>query len=769
MSAFISAFKKHSDVDNPMSLSVDKVIGIIRSGGKELAEQIAQIRNRFQAELAISGDLKKAKEAVKPLKDKLPCVTWCGTFSKRGNEHLITHSGWMCADLDNLNGQGPSVRKTLQALPQTGFVFVSPTGGGLKVGFRVPADRAKHSGGFRAVEKLILENAGLQIDTSRKDIAGLCYLSHDPEVYFNPDAIEIEPLPEPVKAQRIHAKGETNLGARQRIAEGILGPIDWQGEAEGLCDCPGKDKHTTGDGAKDCKVYLDRSPSVYCVHTSCNQIVDAVNYKLRSLIGKAERAEVQNDITPSQGQLAQENATTGRTGAANGHSGRQYAFSDLSKISAKAVDWLEEPYLARGEMHFLQGQGGSYKGTLALTWAAEFSQQGEHVLLVLAEDDLAKKVKPLLMAAGADMSFIHPLIIRQGENEDALVLPDDLDQLERAMAEAQAALVVIDPLLSHVSLSVDAYKDQHVKRVLTQIGKMAQRTNTVIVCVHHTKKDTSAGMKMAGMGSIAFYTTARMVLATAKLSEDEIVLEVVKSNIGPEGVRQLLRADIVEVLPGIKVPRLIRAGESPVGVAEALNGERKEKETKALAGAKLILDILEREGEQKQAALFDRVAEETASTPKTIRNKAYFGIIKPGDEGLGLVEVWKDQYQGELMIRRTDAPRPPKLQAVPSNCNLQGYTQGKGYTLGFSQVTDYSSKVTHCITTPKCNRVPPREEIGYTLNGDKTVSAISVTTEPVPSEGRTIEDAQPGNSDQLIKDAMGLFNASPTTQPATAA
>jgi hypothetical protein len=51
------------------------------------------------------------------------------------------------------------------------------------------------------------------------------------------------------------------------------------------------------------------------------------------------------------------------------------------------------------------------------------------LLLVLAEDDVSKKGKPLLRAAGADMDFVYPLTMRSGENEDALLLPDDLDQL----------------------------------------------------------------------------------------------------------------------------------------------------------------------------------------------------------------------------------------------------------------------------------------------------------------------------------------------------
>jgi hypothetical protein len=339
---------------------------------------------------------------------------------------------------------------------------------------------------------------------------------------------------------------------------------------------------------------------------------------------------------------------------------REYTLCDMATVTASAVDWLEEPYLARGEMHFLQGQGGSYKGTLALTCAAEFSQRNENALLVLAEDDLSKKVKPILMAAGAEMDFIHPLSMREGEFDDALVLPNDLDQLEKAIAATRAKFVVIDPVMSHISGALDSYRDHDMKRVLTRIVKLAQQTGAVIVCVHHTKKDTSGGMKMAGVGSIAFYTTARLVLTMAKLSEQEVVLEVVKSNIGPEGARQLIRAETVEVAPGIRVPKLIRAGESPVSVAEAVAGTQKKGETKALTSAMLMLDILEEEGEQPQIELFDRVAKETGSTPGSVRRKAYWNVLMEED----LVEGRKNGFGGEWLVRRTGLDRPQKLRRL---------------------------------------------------------------------------------------------------------
>ena len=340
-------------------VGIDKVIAGIRDG--RWRECIAEIRRETD------------KETASKLKTCLPGITPSGIFSARKNGALVQHSGLLCADLDNLNGELLSAREKLLGSPYLYSLFTSPSGGGLKAFFRVPADGAKHRRSFRAVEKHVKELTGVQVNESCKDPARLCFVSYDPRTYYNPDAIELQPLPEPEKAKSV-SNGEISpdLPLRERIATELLGPMTWSAEKGGhFCQCPGEALHGNATADRHAIVYLGGSPTLKCQHTSCSRIVEAFNTQLRSLLGKAERANVQDRVTPS-GR---------RTGAANGHSDRQYAFCDLSKIGAKAVDWIEEPYLARGEMHFLQGQGGSYKGTLALTWAAEFSRRGENVRL----------------------------------------------------------------------------------------------------------------------------------------------------------------------------------------------------------------------------------------------------------------------------------------------------------------------------------------------------------------------------------------------------
>ena len=170
-------------------IGVDAVLTAIRTGEKTLRGQIEQIRNRFEAELAIAqanveagqnvNPLQVAKLAVSELKKQLPAVMWCGQFSNREQpaaDKLQKHSGLVCGDLDELGEKLPSVREQLQTSPHLFALFLSPSGNGLKAVFRVPADASKHAGSYRAVEKHVRELTGVQIDESGKDIGRLCFL-----------------------------------------------------------------------------------------------------------------------------------------------------------------------------------------------------------------------------------------------------------------------------------------------------------------------------------------------------------------------------------------------------------------------------------------------------------------------------------------------------------------------------------------------------------------------------------------------------------------
>jgi hypothetical protein len=114
-----------------------------------------------------------------------------------------------------------------------------------------------------------------------------------PAVRWNDDAIELAAVVEPAEpsdSPKLLALCEPQLIKQREIAAEIFGDIDWHNAAEGFCTCPGQHLHTTSEGERDCKVFLDQVPTVYCFHDHCRDIVEKVNCELRSRIEKAEHA-----------------------------------------------------------------------------------------------------------------------------------------------------------------------------------------------------------------------------------------------------------------------------------------------------------------------------------------------------------------------------------------------------------------------------------------------------------------------------------------------
>jgi hypothetical protein len=78
-----------------------------------------------------------------------------------------------------------------------------------------------------------------------------------------------------------------NPSIRRAIAESLLGhPLD----ADSFAPCPGRELHNGKTGRRDFQVMLTGAPTGRCFHASCAVAVADFNAKLRSMIGKAEKA-----------------------------------------------------------------------------------------------------------------------------------------------------------------------------------------------------------------------------------------------------------------------------------------------------------------------------------------------------------------------------------------------------------------------------------------------------------------------------------------------
>jgi Protein of unknown function (DUF3987)/VirE N-terminal domain len=320
----VSTFANANDVQ-PKDLDVSVILEIIRGRQGKVKERVERIRNKIETELTQHGDYKKAKTAVAKLKNALPAVTWSARFRTRDKdvpleEKIAAATGRFCGDLDGLHGDLPVVRERILTSPHLVILFVSPSGDGLKTVFRVPADASQHLGSYLAVKRHIADLCGEEIarklDSKSRDITRLCFLSYDPNLYYNPKAVEITPLPEPEKTKHQPADN-LDLSERGHIAEEILGEIDWESETRGYLPCPGKHLHTAADKDHDCRIDLDGAPTLHCFHDSCSGIVAGVNHELRSRIGIDEADLVTADDVET---------------------GKEVRLADSSVVTAKAVE-----------------------------------------------------------------------------------------------------------------------------------------------------------------------------------------------------------------------------------------------------------------------------------------------------------------------------------------------------------------------------------------------------------------------------------------------
>ncbi len=120
------------------------------------------------------------------LKKKLPGVCLSGTFNKRKNEGLKTHSGLIAIDIDGVKNPEEMKKKILSdeiLSPIILAVFVSASGAGLCVVFCIDGER--HLDSFKYFENYFMEKFTIQVDKAAKDIARFRYLSFDPHIYCN--------------------------------------------------------------------------------------------------------------------------------------------------------------------------------------------------------------------------------------------------------------------------------------------------------------------------------------------------------------------------------------------------------------------------------------------------------------------------------------------------------------------------------------------------------------------------------------------------------
>jgi len=166
----VTIFKSIRETDTPFFRDALKLLDRVKEGASK------EIVKKIRAE--------KDKSARNEIKKQLPAVCFSGTFSKRADSSLIEHSGLICLDFDGYEKQKELLqdKENFTKSKYVFSVFISPSGNGLKMLVKIPADADNHTNYFNSLESHFNST---YFDKTSKNISRVCYESYDPLIYIN--------------------------------------------------------------------------------------------------------------------------------------------------------------------------------------------------------------------------------------------------------------------------------------------------------------------------------------------------------------------------------------------------------------------------------------------------------------------------------------------------------------------------------------------------------------------------------------------------------
>jgi hypothetical protein len=199
----VSCFRNYNTPSNPANVSL--IAWLTSSKYKDKVEAIRSTQDK-----QIRGELKS----------QLPAITPSGLFSYRSQNSLLSHSGLIQIDLDDLDEVDlEPIKKDLQTLDEIAYLGKSVSGRGLWGLIPMPRDPEFHKDYFEVLSQTFKELLGITLDDKPKNVASLRGYSYDSEAYFNHSAIPFinksKPIPKsnpkPVKTERSEATNSKGL------------------------------------------------------------------------------------------------------------------------------------------------------------------------------------------------------------------------------------------------------------------------------------------------------------------------------------------------------------------------------------------------------------------------------------------------------------------------------------------------------------------------------------------------------------------------------
>ena len=160
-----------------------------------LSKMLDEIKgNKWKGQVNRLRTFGRESEKYETAKRNLPAFMLSGT-TRGGHKasDVIEHSGLLQIDVDKIGADKVGdLRDRIGDDRHIQAAWISPSGDGVKAIMRIPASIEGHKAAFAAASEYMEQVYCVKIDASCSDVGRLCFVSHDPDLVVNDDAVPLE-------------------------------------------------------------------------------------------------------------------------------------------------------------------------------------------------------------------------------------------------------------------------------------------------------------------------------------------------------------------------------------------------------------------------------------------------------------------------------------------------------------------------------------------------------------------------------------------------
>jgi hypothetical protein len=685
----------------------------------------------------------RGKAVYRKAKERLLAFTPCCALRTRDGkvpmaDKLVSVTGIVHYDFDDV--PDPALLKSrLASTPATVFAFLSPGGDGVKVGIAVGGitDDSSYKHPWHVVLRRLKKtypDLHISEDEHVKFLHALCFVSDDPDIYMNPDAmpldIPVQPPDEEAPLPEMAAQSSADFDPVEITRALKVLPA----ESYDAWIAVGQALHSTGHPlARGLWDWWSSQSTKYkqsAQDSKWKSFTRGGGRTLGDLYTLAHQHGWRRFKTPTADAEERTNGTH------TGPQGTRVLLSTAEDVREEALTWLWDHYIPLKMVTLVDGDPGVGKTMFGCQLATNVTRgypmpdqlgtltrstgEAGHVLMVAMEDHLGAVVRPRLRRAGADLSKITVVLgCEEVTDQPRVFTLADLPLLTEYMERCRPRLVYVDAIQSVVGPKADINRANVVTSLLAPLKTLAERYDCAIVCNRHPAKEgqTSAKLQYRGLGSQAFVGTVRAGLFIEEHPADptKALIIAYKSNTGHCGRTQVFSKarGVFEWCGASRLTAALLAGSGP--------GPSPRERVKACLWLETVL--------QPEEAILASAVYEMVETQDLDFSKK---ILRLAAEALG---VQKTNVRGDFVWI---LPPLPSLQEEEKEEVEEVAGTGVSGVSGVSGSTD--EKIDVMVTLPGTNRNtsserPPErpDDPVYPVHPDDPDTPVLTDESPSPS------------------------------------